>query len=415
MVTVLIPAYNPDHRLAAFVDELRRTGQFRHIVVVDDGSHEDRQPLFARLKALPGVTVLRQTVNLGKGAALKTGMYHVCASNPHGSGVVTADADGQHLAADVVRVARRLEQSPDSLILGSRQFSGRIPFRSRLGNRVTKYAFWAVAGRKLEDTQSGLRGIPLDLARQLLRLRNCGYEFELDMLMHCKKASISIIEVPIAAVYLDGNASSHFNPILDSLKIYFVFMRFIAASLLTAAIDYCIFIPLYCLLASLLPAQFTARIIAAGINFFLVRRAVFRSRAHLFRALAQYSLLVIGMGVVSYSVIRLLAGAFGWNVFAAKIASELLVYLANFAIQRDIIFADTRRENDAVVGMTRLIVSTEGFPERCGGCTTLGEPTEPCRIPQWTLSKPFTLDEASEDFVTNRSPRNSSTRCSPRR
>ena len=72
-VAVLIPAYNPDDRLPAFVAELRRTGQFRQIIVVDDGSRDDCRPLFAALAASAGVTVLHHAVNLGKGAALKTG------------------------------------------------------------------------------------------------------------------------------------------------------------------------------------------------------------------------------------------------------------------------------------------------------------------------------------------------------
>ena len=238
MDVALIPAYNPDRLLVRLVQEMQRSGRLAEIIVVDDGSGEECRSIFARLAAIPGVTVLHHAVNLGKGAALKTGLNHFCFAMPEGSGVVTADADGQHLPADVLRVAQRLEETGDRLVLGSRQFAGGVPLRSRLGNVCTKYAFWGVMGKKLEDTQSGLRGIPQALARQLLRAKNSGYEFELDMLVHCRRTGVPIEACPIAAVYLDENRSSHFHPLFDSLRIYYVFLRFIAALLATAAVDY---------------------------------------------------------------------------------------------------------------------------------------------------------------------------------
>ena len=343
-VATLIPAYNPDRRLVDLVQELQRSGRMAQIIVVDDGSGEQCQPLFARLAAMPGVTVLHHVVNLGKGAALKTGLNHFHVAMPQGCGVVTADADGQHLSADVLRVAQRLEETGDRLVLGSRRFAAAVPLRSRLGNVLTKYAFWGVMGKKLEDTQSGLRGIPQALARQLLRLTDSGYEFELDMLVHCRRTGVPIEACPIAAVYLDRNRSSHFHPLFDSLRIYSVFFRFIAASLATAAVDYLVFFFVFTGTANILAAQVAARLAAVGVNFVLVRQAVFRSRADWGWSLAKFVLLVAFMGATSYCFIRTAMHAFGWGVLPAKIASELAVYLANFAIQRDFIFRNPAAE-----------------------------------------------------------------------
>ena len=98
-VAVVIPAYNPDFRLPAFVAELRRTQRFNRIIVVDDGSRAECASIFDCLALFPEVVVLRHAVNLGKGAALKTGLNHCCWACPEAIGAVTADADGQHLAA----------------------------------------------------------------------------------------------------------------------------------------------------------------------------------------------------------------------------------------------------------------------------------------------------------------------------
>ena len=347
-VAALIPAYNPDLRLVGLVQELRRSGRLAEIIVVDDGSGEQCRPLFARLAALPGVTVLRHAVNLGKGAAPKTGLNHFCSAMPQASGVVTADADGQHLPADVLRVAARLEETGDRLVLGSRQFALGVPLRSRLGNVVTKYAFWGVMGKKLEDTQSGLRGVPQALARQLLRLKDSGYEFELLMLVHCRRTGVPIEACPIATVYLDENRSSHFHPIFDSLKIYSVFLRFIAASLATAAVDYLVFFLVFAGMANILLAQGAA---AGGGGREFRPRAAGRLPlgADWGWSLAKFVLLVAVMGATSYCFIRTAMHAFGWSVLPAKIASELAVYLANFIIQRDFIFrnaAAARRAQD---------------------------------------------------------------------
>ena len=250
-------------------------------------------------------------------------------------------------------MARRLLQSPDSLVLGTRQFAGKVPLRSRLGNVVTKYAFWGLAGKRLDDTQSGLRGIPQQLARQLLRLKSSGYEFELDMLVQCGRLGVPIVTCPIETVYLDDNRSSHFHPLRDSLRIYGVLLRFIAASLVTAAVDYCVFLLIFPGLAGLGTAQAAARLASIGVNFALARQAVFRSRSQLAWSLAKFILLVVVMGATSYGMIRGAVYAFGWPVIAAKMASELVLYLANFVIQRDFIFGD-RGKRPAARGPYRI-------------------------------------------------------------
>jgi glycosyltransferase involved in cell wall biosynthesis len=165
---VLIPTWNPAEELCSFVAELLSVG-FSAVVVVDDGSDLSCRRVFDSL-AGAGVHVLRHAVNLGKGRALKTGFNFVLDSLPHLQGVVTADADGQHRVEDVVRVAEVLESSPRRTILGCRQFAGAVPVRSRFGNTVTRWVFRLVTGRRVSDTQTGLRGFPVALLPELMGL-----------------------------------------------------------------------------------------------------------------------------------------------------------------------------------------------------------------------------------------------------
>jgi glycosyltransferase involved in cell wall biosynthesis len=228
---IVIPAYQPTTALAHLVADLSANAA-RPIVVVDDGSSAECQPVFARVAACPNVVVIRHAVNLGKGQALKTAFNHFLLHAPTDAvGVVTADADGQHLAADVRRVVGRLEQSPSTLVLGSRTFAGRVPLRSRLGNVLTRGVFRLLIGRAITDTQTGLRGIPRAFLEELVRLGAGYYEFELEMLVRAAERRLPVEEMPIETVY-GGAGQSHFNPLRDSLRIYSVFLRFAARRIL---------------------------------------------------------------------------------------------------------------------------------------------------------------------------------------
>lgn len=224
-VAVVIPAWQPPEELVELVHSLQHRG-CNAILVVDDGSCSDCQPVFQQIRGLPEVTVIRHEHNGGKGRALKTGIAHFLSDLPQFSGVVTADADGQHAADDIARVASTLTQQPKSLILGCRQPDPQMPLRSWFGNWLTRYVFRAVGGVMLTDTQTGLRAFPRELARELLSIDGERYEYEIAVLLHCCRSGRLPVEVPIRTIYREGNRSSHFRPVRDSFHIYRVIMGY---------------------------------------------------------------------------------------------------------------------------------------------------------------------------------------------
>lgn len=340
-VVVVIPAFNPSPELVGFVQRLAET-EIRHIIVVNDGSAPSCDGVFKEIAAMAKVTLRRHAVNLGKGAALKTGLNHAYLELPDAVGVVTADADGQHLPEDVVKVGKALCSDPDRLVVGSRGFDRNVPLRSKFGNIVTRHIFWFLVGKKLTDTQSGLRGIPMDMIPTLLRIESNGYEFELDMLIACKREDRGILEQRIATVYLNGNRSSHFNPLIDSIKIYFTLLRFMISSMLTAVIDYIIFLFVFSIGSNILLSQAAARFVALIFNYAVNRKLVFLSKQQHTNVFPKYVMLVILSGLVSYSIIELLLVLFPLQVAVAKLISEGIIYFGNFAVQRDFIFKGGR-------------------------------------------------------------------------
>ena len=269
-LVAVVPAYNPGEALLRLVDALR--GRLS-LLVVDDGSED--ASVFERLPDGGGVTVLTHAANRGKGAALKTAFRHVVEHRPDAAGVVTVDADGQHLPADALKVAARLRDrvsprpvnspspgvsdgpivspgpvvsdgpvvspgpvvsdgpvvppgpsvSDGAVVFGVRRFDGAVPPRNRFGNLVARGAVRALLGVRLSDTQTGLRGIPAGLLPALLDIPFDRYEFETEMLRTIREARLDIEEVPIRTVYFEAGRGSHFRPFRDSMRICRVLLR----------------------------------------------------------------------------------------------------------------------------------------------------------------------------------------------
>ena len=137
---VVIPAYQPDEKLLKTVTDLQNNTGFP-IVVVDDGSAEKCAPVFAELESREGVTVLHHEVNRGKGRAMKTAFEHIknCGEFDPEDGIVTVDADGQHLIPDIMRVCDAFRRERKALVIGGRAFTGKVPLRSRFGNAMTRF------------------------------------------------------------------------------------------------------------------------------------------------------------------------------------------------------------------------------------------------------------------------------------
>lgn len=333
----LVPAYKPESVLLEVTSSLLSGDRFAAVVVVDDGSGPDYAEIFSALERM-GCRVLRHYVNLGKGMALRTGLNYAAVHYPDTVGIVTFDADGQHLPKDIEAVGDALLREPTALVMGVRRFGRDIPLRSYLGNKITRTALALLGGLRLSDTQTGLRGIPLLFVPELLRLFTMGYDYELDMLMHTRQVGVSIVEVPIETVYLEANASSHFNPLLDSMKIYLVFLRFNISSLLTAAIDYIIFT--ICILSgfSILSGIISGRIVAGYVNFSINKKFVFKSDKNHFSTVLAYVMTVLLSAFIGWICIEYMVKELSINVYLAKVVIEFLLYMFNFIIQRDFVF-----------------------------------------------------------------------------
>lgn len=339
---ILIPAYEPGDTLTTLLDELRRDHPTLTLVVVDDGSGPHFEHVFRKAEAL-GATVLTLVTNRGKGAALKHGLAWIRDHHP-GEAVVCADSDGQHRPADITRVCERLDTLDDqSIVLGGRLFTGRVPARSRLGNWASRYLFGAVAGVKIHDTQTGLRGYPASLIDWLLRLEGDRFEYELTVLLEAARQRIPIDEVQIETRYLGQNESSHFRPVIDSLRVMRPMVGYAASSFAAFLIDLAALQVLFAITGSLLASVIGARVISATINFLVNRYLVFDAveersgRRHAARYLAVAS----GMLTANFLALSVATSA-GLPLVPAKILVETALYVVSFQLQRLFVFRKLR-------------------------------------------------------------------------
>jgi glycosyltransferase involved in cell wall biosynthesis len=341
--TLLIPAYQPNEKLVELIKSLREFRPHQRIIVVDDGSDIESSPIFAKICDF-NIELLKHAKNQGKGQALKTGFNHwLASSSPTAVGIVTADADGQHLPKDIIQLSNVFMKNPSDLYLGVRQFNKTsTPWRSRFGNKLTTFVLHLFTKVPLQDTQTGLRAIPRKLIKKmLLNSKTSGYDFELEMLLSAEENQIPIKQIPISTVYLDDNSSSHFNPLIDSIKIYFVFIRFAAVSLFSAGIDFILFSVTYWLKKNIFLAVLVGRVLSATFNFKLNHHLTFKSRNKLLPAAIKYAGLASFLGLIAYSLIKLIH-SFGINVYSSKIISEIALFILSFTIQRFFIFNKTR-------------------------------------------------------------------------
>lgn len=351
-VSIIIPAYKPDHKMIDTLTELVNAG-FSDILVVDDGSGDEFAPIFAQVAAIPECTLLRHPVNRGKGAALKTAMTFFLDNRPEQAGVVTADADGQHLTEDIIATSRAMLEKK-CIILGCRDFSlPHVPSTSRAGNRITIAVFRLFFGMKVSDTQTGLRAFPRETLPVILTAKGDRYEFETYMLFLMNQHRMPFDEVKISTVYIEENKSSHFHKVRDSIRIYALILKYLLSSVAASIIDegaFFLFKLLFGGLAAIfwIPttfiAAFLARIISSIVNYLINAKVVFEGQTNKTTLLKYYVLAVAQILISTFVVFlaeRLLHINSAFLITLIKIITDTILFFFSFRIQHKWVFKKT--------------------------------------------------------------------------
>jgi len=346
-VALIIPAYEPDDKLIKLLDELNTAG-IEKLLIVDDGSGKEYKHIFDEAIGHIQCDLFTHAVNLGKGRALKDAFNYCLNRWPDIIGVVTADSDGQHTPEDILATMKALEENPDKLILGVRDFAASdVPARSSFGNRMTSGVFKLLLGIKVSDTQTGLRGIGTEYMKYLMSVSGERYEFETNMLLETRDTRTDILEIPIKTVYIENNATSHFRPLRDSARIYALFLKYIVSSSVSCVVDLVLFSLLCGILRDgtlgnnyLIVATALARVVSAIVNYFINLKVVFASGVSVKKSAWKYALLAVIQLCASAFLVRVIYPFFGGAELLVKIPVDLVLFVVNYVVQREVVYRD---------------------------------------------------------------------------
>ena len=375
-MAVIVPVYCPDEKLLEVIEGVHEAG-FGHIFVVDDGSYmgaksteqkAEFENIFSRLHGYVDLT--RHVVNKGKGAALKTAIARIEAvmkqERERGDfteikGIVTVDADGQHLTEDIVNVSNTLIERPNDLILGSRAFDQDVPLKSQMGNTITRGVFALASGVKIRDTQTGLRAFSVNLIPFMKAVEGERYEYEMNMLLDAAHKKIGMKEVTIKTVYLDGNKTSHFHVLRDSALVYKNILKFSASSLIAFVIDFVMLFVFKAIFGNfafaaettLLMAVVSARLVSSFSNYMINKKLVFGERTRNNNTLIKYYLLASGILILNYLILEVLSIRLGMPLGVAKLIAEVTLFFVSYTVQKRFIF---KNENPVEISNNNLDV-----------------------------------------------------------
>ena len=323
---VIIPSLNPGNSLLKLVEELKKEG-LKDIIIVDDGS--EKKEAFKKLK---GVTLLTHEVNKGKGAAIKTAVKNADKYFKDISGVITCDCDGQHTVKDVKRISDVLK---DNIVLGVRNFKEKnVPFRSKFGNKFSSIYFKIVTGRTLNDTQTGLRGIPYKYKKFILDVEGERFDYEMNFLLEAAKKKIGFDTIPIETVYINKNKGSNFSAIKDSYLIYKDFFKYVISAGLSFILDLGLF-NLFGIWFKVFTSTIIARVLSSIFNFTLNKNYVFENKTkHTFY---KYVCLCIFTMFMSATFVTLFTKT-GLNKNICKIIVDTVLFIFNYFVQKMYIF-----------------------------------------------------------------------------
>lgn len=226
-LSVVIPAFNEASRLprslGLILEYLRASGRTYEVIVVDDGS---RDGTVAAVDTLNGegadVRLVRHQVNLGKGAAVRTG---VLASK--GDIVLFTDADLSTPIADAEPLISAIKDGAD-VAIGSRALDRHLVevrqplYRETMG-RVFNIFVQALLLPGLHDTQCGFKAFRGDIGRELFgAMVSRGFEFDPEVLYRARRRGLVIREIP---VHWRNSADTRVSALRDSTRMFAALFR----------------------------------------------------------------------------------------------------------------------------------------------------------------------------------------------
>jgi glycosyltransferase involved in cell wall biosynthesis len=210
--SVVIPAYNEGPAVAQIVTALRQAGDWREILVVDDGSTDG----CGEQAVAAGATLVRHPYNKGNGASVKSGIRRAT-----GDYVLILDGDGQHKPEDACRLVSRLGDY--DLVVGARDPSTQASGRRRVGNAVLNWLAGFLSGRAIPDLTSGFRAARREYLQEFVHLLPNGFSSPTTITLSFVRAGYNVCFEPVSARQREGHSKVRLAR--DGVKFFLILLR----------------------------------------------------------------------------------------------------------------------------------------------------------------------------------------------
>lgn len=218
---VIIPCYNEAGKIKETILKIADLNFEKKIIVVDDGSKDQT---FKQVKdSFNDVILLRHKINLGKGAALKTGCEG--ALKLGFDAILFVDADGQHSPKFIPEIMEKMEKENLDIVFGSRKMDSKtMPVVFYFGNKFLTFVTNFISGAKISDSQSGFKAFKASVYDKL-KWQSCDYSVETEIIVNTAKNKLKYGEIFIDTIYNDkykGTTPFHgFKILFDLIKYKF--------------------------------------------------------------------------------------------------------------------------------------------------------------------------------------------------
>ncbi len=205
-LSVIIPAYNEERFIGEILKRVKNAkigNVSKEIIVVDDGSEDDTAKIASKIK---GIKLIRHRKNVGKGAAIRTGLAHAT-----GSIILIQDADLEYNPAEIQKVIRPIVEGKSKVVFGSRYLDPSQKQRNKMFLKKTHknaYQIFYLGGRgitlfanllfnaKITDEATCYKAFRSEVIKSI-KLKSRRFEFCPEITAKVAKRGYKIIEVPI--------------------------------------------------------------------------------------------------------------------------------------------------------------------------------------------------------------------------
>ena len=214
--SVLIPAYEEQSAIGELVRQVRAAGDWKEILVVDDGSRDDT----AAEAEKAGARVIRHPYNKGNGAAVKSAVRAA-----EGEFILLMDADGQHPPSEIEKLIDKLPEY--DLVVGARSFGDRATLSRGLGNGALNRFASMLSGFRITDLTSGFRAAHRDRFREFVHLFPNGFSYPATSTLAFIKAGYNVTFVPIEGKKRAGDEKSKMRPWREGWRFVMLILRMV--------------------------------------------------------------------------------------------------------------------------------------------------------------------------------------------